>query len=364
MVESLAYIVLVFTAVQFAVVIVNWIWNEKLPRTFTCTFPSVSVLIPARNEAATIRTLLDDLLRLDYRPLEIIVCDDNSTDNTAAIVQEYAAVYSHIRLIRSQALPSRWTGKNFACHQLAEAAVGEYLLFLDADVHLQGQAIERALYIAERYRLGLLSIFPRQLLVSLGEKSVVPLMNFILLTLLPLVMVRIVTDQSALAAANGQFMLFNAYVYRQTNPHKRVRNYPVEDIQIARYYKKTGIRIGCFTGDESVSCRMYRNFKEAVNGFSRSLPSFFGGSFLIAITFWVLTTFGVFFVYRTFPMPVFFIYLVIYFLIRVVVSLISKQSILYNILLCPLQQLSMGWVIVGALIRAGSKNLYWKGRKI
>lgn len=365
MIELLGDIVLVFTALQLFVVLVNLIWNEKLAsRPLSHPIPTVSVLIPARNEERNIRRLLDDLLRLPYPPMEIMVCNDQSTDRTAAVVEEYAALHPSVKLFHSPPLPRRWTGKNFACHQLAAQATGEYLLFLDADVRIKGHAIERATYIAEKHKLKLLTVFPRQLLFSFGEKAVVPLMNYILLTLLPLITVRIVTNQRSLAAANGQFMLFHASEYRDLRPHKRVRKQYVEDIRIARYYKSKGLRVGCFTGDDEISCRMYPGFAEAINGFARSLPTFFGESYTVALLFWGITTAGFLFVFQAFSREVFYVYLAGYAAIRVLVSLISHQSVVYNVLLCPIQQLCMGWVILYSLIRRGSKRHYWKGRKL
>lgn len=364
MLELLAYIVLFFTGIQLIVAVVNWWADERLPRKGSDALPSVSVLIPARNEAHNIGTLLDDLLRLQPAPAEIIVCDDHSTDGTAALVQQYAATHPTVRLFPSGRLPLRWTGKNHACYQLAAQASGEYLLFLDADVRVRGTAVSRALTVARRYGLGLLTVFPRQLMHTWGEWLVVPLMNYILLTLLPLVTVRKVPSQQALAAANGQFMLFRADTYRRLQPHKRVRRQPVEDIQIARYYKGEGVLVGCFTGDAEVACRMYHGFREAVNGFSRSLPSFFGDSFLTALLFWGVTTLGGILVGLAFPGWVLAGYIIAYLLTRIVVSLVSRQHLLYNVLLSPFQQLCLGWIILRAAVVRSMRRQYWKGRKI
>lgn len=364
MLEVLAYIVLGFALIQFIVATVNWIWDERFPRHVSGTPPDVSVLIPARNEEGNISLLLDDLLHLSPRPVEIIVCDDHSTDETAGVVERYAALHPSVRLVRSERLPQRWTGKNYACYQLATQAKGEYLLFLDADVRVRGEAINRAIAVAQGYGLGLLTVFPRQLMKSWGEWLVVPLMNFILLTLLPLITVRKVPEQQTLAAANGQFMLFRAETYRTLQPHKRMRKHPVEDIRIARYYKGEGIPVGCFTGDAEVACRMYHGLKEAVNGFARSLPAFFGDSYLTAFLFWGVTTLGSIPVYLTFPGWVLAVYVGLYLLTRAVVAVVSRQNILYNILLSPFQQIILVWIILWSLVCRGSRRQYWKDRKV
>lgn len=364
MLEVLAYIVLGFTIIQFLVALVNWIWDERFPRHASGKLPAVSVLIPARNEEGNIGLLLDELLRLSPQPIEIIVCDDHSTDGTVGIVERYAAAYPHIRLVHSERLPQRWTGKNYACYQLGTEAKGDYLLFLDADVRIRGEALSRAVTVAQKYDLGLLTVFPRQLMNSLGEWLVVPLMNFILLTLLPLITVRKVPQQQTLAAANGQFMLFRMETYRALQPHKRMRKHPVEDIRIARYYKGKGIAVGCFTGDAEVACRMYHGLKESVNGFARSLPAFFGDSYLTAFLFWSVTTLGSIAVYQSFSEWVLVMYIGLYLLTRVVVSVVSRQNILYNIILSPFQQICLAWIILWSLICRGSRRQYWKERKV
>src|SRR5690606_28081384 len=137
-------------------------------------------------------------------------------------------------------LPKGWLGKNNACHNLAQHAKGKYLLFLDADVRVGDSIIKNTVSFTKKHKLGLLSIFPMQIMETLGEQSTVPNMNYILLSLLPLLLVRN-TNFSSLAAANGQFMHFHAEIYPQTLPHQRMKNSKVEDIKIARFYKKNSI---------------------------------------------------------------------------------------------------------------------------
>ncbi|MCC8172359.1 MAG: glycosyltransferase family 2 protein [Parabacteroides sp.] len=355
-----ACIVLVFTGIQLTVALVNLLAGETLLPAPGRKPPSVFVLIPARNEARTIGSLLADLSRSAVRPLEIIVCDDRSDDGTARVVKETGRMLGlPVRLIRSLPLPDGWTGKNFACFQLARQASGVYFLFLDADVRIGREAIARALVTARRNRLGLLSVFPCQRLKTWGEKSVVPLMGYILLTLLPLRAVRKAAGQPALAAANGQFMLFRSDTYRRLQPHRNVRNTPVEDIRIARYYKSRGILTGCYTGNSGVSCRMYRNFREAVNGFARSLPAFFGGSRLLAGLFWLITTFGFITVWNTFDWPITAGYIAAYLLARLIANRIACRPLTEGLVYIPLQQIAFAWILLRSLAPP-----VWKGRKV
>lgn len=359
MIVALASLVLVFTVAQLIVVSVNLWCREELPVDGTGKPESVSVLIPARNEASRIGRLLSDLVALKDRPAEVIVCDDHSSDGTAEIVEWFSDRYSFVRCIRSSPLPEGWLGKNFACWQLARQATGKYLLFLDADVRIGNGCILRAVSFAEECSLDLLSVFPKQTFTGLGDRMVVPIMNYILLTLLPLIAVRKVEGYASLSAANGQFMLFREKEYRELQPHYEVRGSRAEDIAIAAYFKKMHRKVGCLTGDETIRCCMYSDFRGAVEGFSRNIRSFFGNSLLLAFLFWVTTTFGFVFVWLAFPWPVFAVYIFIFLLIRVFTMLVSRQGVTEGVVLCLFQQISCGCILFRS---AFQKHIRWKGR--
>lgn len=325
--------------------------------------PLLSVLIPARNEAENIAHLLQDLQQQHYQRMEILVFDDLSTDGTADIVESMILTDSRIRLIRSAGLPDGWLGKNYACHQLATEAKGDYFLFLDADVRIQDDLIHRALTMAKRSQTALLSIFPAQQMLSIGEWLTVPLMNYILLTLLPLPLV-LKSGFASLAAANGQFMLFSRSSYLSCRPHNLFRNNKVEDISIARYFKEKKLPVVCITSNGSLSCRMYQSAGAAVNGFAKNILSFFGNSVVAATLFWLLTTVGIVVVIVAFPWWVALLYTLVQIAIRVLVSIGSYQNGFMNILLAIPQQWMMGYLMINALKYKYKKGLTWKGRNI
>ena len=358
----LAIFVIVFSLVQLLVAVVNLIFSQRLPE--TPPFQGmVSVLIPARNEANNIRNLLNDLITQEYRNIEIIVFNDQSTDSTANVVEEIAAKDVRVKLLLSAGLPTGWLGKNHGCHQLATHANGFYLLFLDADVRISGNVIAQTVGFAEKHSLGLLSVFPRQIMKTTGEKMTVPVMNYILLTLLPLVLVRL-THFSSLAAANGQFMLFNAETYKQTFPHQKMKADKVEDIKIARFYKSERIKTACLSSKPDISCRMYCGFSEAVHGFSKNVGQFFGNSLLVATSFWLITSFGFLPVLIALPTTVLFAYLSVLLMTRVIVSAAGNQNVAEILLYFIPQQVALGLFIFKALINRYKKTYEWKGRKI
>jgi glycosyltransferase involved in cell wall biosynthesis len=359
----LAYFILIFTAVQLLVAMVNLFTETHLPHTGSRTDRKVSVLIPARNEERNIGNILNDLRDQPFENIEVIVFNDQSEDSTAEIAGKYVKADNRFRLIGPDKLPGGWLGKNYACSRLASAAKGDFFLFLDADVRISGNLIADSLWYAEESGSDLVSIFPKQMIITPGEWATVPNMNFILVSLLPLILVR-KTSMPSIAAANGQFMLFRRDAYNQLSPHEKMKNSKVEDILISRYFKKKRKSVSCLLGDERIECRMYSGFSDSVNGFSKNVAEFFGGSHLLTILFWIVTTFGFIFVILYLSPAVFVLYLLMFLLTRVAISLSAKQNILKNLLCIIPLQLSLGLFIAKSLTNKFNKRYLWKGREI
>ncbi len=359
----MAIFILVFTGMQLIVAFSNLIFKQSLHQNLQEDNVLVSVLIPARNEEKNIENILSDLLQQNYKNIEILIFNDQSTDKTAEVVSCCSKKDSRIHLLNSTELPTGWLGKNFACYSLSKKALGEYFLFLDADVRIKDDIISQTISFTRKHKLGLLSIFPQQTMKSCGEYITVPNMNFILLSLLPLPLVRKI-KYSSLSAANGQFMLFHTNDYKKINPHKKVKQEKVEDIRIARIFKKNQIKVACLAGSENISCRMYTNYKEAVNGFSKNILTFFGDSTLAAILFWTITTLGFLFVLFSVSGTVFLAYILTIILIRIFVSIVSKQKILENLIYLVPQQITLGIFIIKAIVKRSKKQFEWKGRNI
>jgi len=180
--------------------------NPKLPHVKRPYTTLISILIPVRNEQDNILGLLQSIYDQDYIDYEVIILDDGSDDNTYSICEQFASKHHKFRIIKGKKLPHDWLGKNYACHQLAEEAKGDYFLFLDADEKVNDSLLNSAIHRMRLYNLGLLSLFTNQQMDTFGEKSVVPLMHYILLNLLPLRLVYLVKN-STVAAASGQLML-------------------------------------------------------------------------------------------------------------------------------------------------------------
>ncbi len=359
----LLYLVFFFLILRFAVTLFNYISHPVLPPAVNSYRDAVSILIPARNEEKCIGNLLQSILEQDFQDIEIIVLDDDSSDETHAICESFAKKDNRFRVLKGQALPAGWLGKNYACHQLAEAAHGKYLLFLDADELVQPGLIQAAVHRMKMQQLDLLSLFTNQITLSLGEKLVVPLMHFLLLNLLPLRLVRL-SKNSAFAAASGQFMLFEAEHYRQNLWHEQVKARVVEDIEIMKLLKASGGRGEALLANGLIHCRMYTGFGEAVSGFSKNLLAGFGYSLPGLFLYLFLVVLGPLAIAFFLPLNLSLLALTLIVLSRIMISLLSGQSLGWNLLLHPLQMSVLVLVAILSMQKYLTKSITWKGRNI
>jgi chlorobactene glucosyltransferase len=230
--------------------------------------PLISILIPARNEESDIVTCLDSLRRQDYPSFEILVLDDGSTDRTAAVVEEIAAVDPRVRLLRGKPLPRGWAGKPFGCHQLATEARGSWLLFTDADTIHAPQMLRSALSYAGSNRLALLSGFPLQNTISFSQRIVIPIMYFILLSGVPLWWLQGSTKPKP-GIAIGQFLFFSARDYREIGGHEAVKSRLMEDVWMGFEVARRGKRQGVVDLSPLVACGTYEGVGDLWQALSR-----------------------------------------------------------------------------------------------
>jgi chlorobactene glucosyltransferase len=232
--------------------------------------PHVSILIPARNEVDVIGESVAAHLAQEGAHLEVLVLDDRSSDGTGQCALQAGVGDERLRVLRGEALPPGWIGKNWACHQLARQAQGEILVFTDADVRWRSGALRALLRLMDAQRAAMLTVWPTQRTYTWSERLVVPLMMFAILGYLPEIAVRRL-PLVAFAAANGQCLAFRREVYERIGGHQRVRAAIVEDVSLARLAKRAGYRLVMALGDRQVETRMYQNWAEVRNGFAKNI---------------------------------------------------------------------------------------------
>ena len=231
--------------------------------------PEVSIIVPARNEEASLGDCLRSLVGQDGVTWEVIVVDDGSTDRT----QEIAGSFAGVRVIAAPSLPAGWTGKNNAVVAGAAAARGEWLLFTDADtVHMLG-SLARARAEARENGVDMLSYSPEQIAVTFWEMAVLPVVFAELAREYP--PQKVSDPASPIAAANGQYILICRDAYQAIGGHRAIADRLLEDVALARALKRGGRKIRFRYAADAVRTRMYRNFRQLREGWTKNLALLF-----------------------------------------------------------------------------------------
>ncbi len=241
--------------------------------------PAVSVLIPARNEALNIEACVRAALRAAPAGSEILVYDDASTDQTPQILQRLCAELPALRVLKGVDLPDGWVGKPHACHRLAEAARADRMVFLDADVLLEPEGIQRIEQLTRKYRADVLTAVPKQITGGFFERLVLPLLHltYTAWLFLPLIWR---SSNPRFLAANGQILAVSRDAYARIGGFSAVRNSIVDDMAFCQRAKRKGARVVFADGFLMARCRMYRSAQEVLQGFSKNIFEGLGASLL------------------------------------------------------------------------------------
>lgn len=271
----MVYLLAAIHAVLFLILLSNLLYLRRgSRRARLTTYPSISVVIPARNEEANLPRLLTSLLAQTYPTVEIIVYDDGSEDATPAVLQGFDD--PRLTPLRGEGPPPGWVGKVHALYQATRHASGELYLFLDADTELHDpEALQR---LVERFA----ALPPASVLTGLtrlrgGGRLLVSLVPNAILVGLPWPLVRRLRTK-ILAALNGQCWLIRAADYHAHEPHEALPNEVLEDVQIGRYLKSKGIITSLRDVQAEVSVYMYRDVADAWRGFRKNAYLILGGS--------------------------------------------------------------------------------------
>ncbi len=243
----------------------------------------LSVIVPARNEEAALAACLASLVSQSEpgfelgRHWELIVVNDDSTDRTGVIASDFAAKHPGLRVLDAPPLDLTdrrgFTGKNNACWTAAQAARGSWMLFTDADTVHDVNDLSRSVREAERHNVDLLSYSPRQIVTGFWQRTVMPL---VFSELASVYQMKEVNDpECRIAAANGQFLLVKSDTYFSVGGHRAVGQDVLEDVALARNFKRSRHPIRFRYAPEALSTRMYRSTREMIEGWTKNLAILF-----------------------------------------------------------------------------------------
>jgi hypothetical protein len=231
--------------------------------------PAVSVLIPARNEEASIGPAVEAALASRGVEVEVVVLDDHSTDRTAEVVTALAARDERVRLESAPPLPEGWCGKQHACAALARLARYDVMAFVDADVRLAPDGLARLAAFLRKSGAALVSGIPRQETVTPLEQLVIPLIHFLLLGFLPMGRMRRSTHPG-FGAGCGQLFLTRRDAYGRAGTHAAVKTSLHDGITLPRAYRRAGLMTDLCDATELATCRMYRSAGELWHGLAKN----------------------------------------------------------------------------------------------
>jgi hypothetical protein len=229
----------------------------------------VSVVIPARNEQDSVRGAVEAALANRSVDLEVVVVDDASTDETAAIVRELARRDSRVRLESAPPLPTGWNGKQHACRHGAHVASHGLLVFVDADVRLSPEALVRIAAFVDRSGADLVSGVPRQWTGTFLERLLIPLIHFLLLGYLPMAGMRR-SRHPGFAAGCGQLIAARRAAYEAIDGHGAVRGSRHDGITLPRAFRVAGHSTDLFDATDLAGCRMYRSAGDVWSGLAKN----------------------------------------------------------------------------------------------
>ena len=262
-------IAMIVSLYVFAVTLWNLFYKLRLPKRSAVTEGQlVSVCIPARDEEQNIGQCLDSLLKQSYTNIEIIVCDDGSSDGTWRILRSYAEKYPRVRVFQGKEKPSGWKGKAFALQQCTDRAGGEVLYTADADTVHSSEAVAWALERLKERKIDAFTAMPRQVTGSLGEKLVVP-MVYLPAFLVPFALLNNHRLKGVVFGI-GQLFVFRTEAFRAVGGMEAVRKHITDDVAMGRVLRKAGYRYEFLDARGHVECRMYGNFKDSVRGFLKN----------------------------------------------------------------------------------------------
>lgn len=242
--------------------------------------PRVSIVIPARNEAGDIENTVRGVLAQRGVELELIVINDHSTDATGQIINRIAAEDPRVRALHDPPLKEGWLGKANALRYGSSFATGDYIVFTDADISHKPGSFLAAVHEMEDHQLALLSLMPLYVWETIWENSAAPAF---LLAMTSFLTGPIHEPDSDDALAIGAFIMVDSEIYRSLGGHEPVRDEMLDDVMLARHFKKHGQRVAFRVAPQCLSVRMFTSARAVFYGVIKNCLAVFGENFWLAV---------------------------------------------------------------------------------
>lgn len=371
-IEILSIISTVICSYYLLLTIVNIIYMRVRSKKPSLEYsPRFTVMVPARNEEDNIRQCVESLLNQDYPDFEVLVIDDNSTDNTHAILKELAKKDSRLSVYNGSSLPEGWYGKPWALQQLSHYATGDYYLFTDADTVHKPDSLSFIATNMMHHKADLISALPNEIIKSFGELINVPALYVMTTVIMPLPAIDLMKWKEA-SYCLGQYFCIKADVYKEIEGFEHVRHLITEDVAFGKEVKYRGFKTMFLDGQKYVDCHMYNSYIESFKGFGKNIYSSIGYNLIL----FFLTAILIFFTVN-FPFGVFIASLIqgnlnlllmmptaLFGLVWTLVSIFHKLP-WYNPLLYPLQYTNL--LIMATFYTFKFRltpGIRWKGRVV
>lgn len=345
MVLILVYVVFSLLIVRFCMVLFNFTSHPKLPGAPRNYYDSVSVLIPSYLNLSQLAGLVQSIREQEFENYEVLIAADGSADQ-AQVVKLASGGDARFRIIQPP--------DEAVCPALAAQAEGDYFLFLHHVERIEHGLIYNALYRMKLNSLGLLSLFPEQKMKTFSEGQLAPLMNYLLVTLLPLRLV-LLTRWKWLVAGSEQCLFFDARHYRAFQWHTDAEGATLSGQEIMRKMKSLGFRVESLFANGYVSGRLYAG-RSSFLDFQGDLIAGFRGSALALSAYLVLSYLGLLFVLPLLNMPLLGMALALLAGMRILSSLLNRQPVWWNVLFHPVQMTVLAAAMGASLFRIVRKN--------
>jgi cellulose synthase/poly-beta-1,6-N-acetylglucosamine synthase-like glycosyltransferase len=349
------------TALSLSLSVLNFFTVRRISTSMAEISESVTILIPMRNEESNVDGVLSAALAsTGLEEFKVLALDDSSTDQTSRLLSRHK---DEITIVRGKELATGWLGKPFACHQLSQASVADYLVFIDADVRLSPTAISSAIATMKAHQWDFLSPYPKQLGQTFLMKLIQPLLQWSWLTSVPLRFAERGLVNSMIVA-NGQFFIVRRDAYEAIKGHQSVKTEVLEDLSLARNLNAQGYSGAVADASSVVTCSMYETNRQLIDGYTKSLWKAFGAPVgaVFTVALLLLT--------QVAPIALFFggyTEALFPFLAVAITHLLASRrthSSSLNIVAHPLAALALIALICESWRRKSRGQLVWRGRRV